>query len=179
MNDRTTAFEFRAGQIPLLFSLPHEGSEIPPEVAVTMTEAGKSSWDTDWFLKRLYGLEELRDASCIVGRFSRYVIDLNRDLEDQSLYPGQNTTGLFPAITFDQQPIYQPGQEPDEAERRRRIDEIWRPYHTRLQEELQRLKEIHGFAVLFEGHSIASQAAVPVRGSIARFEFRNESRPVM
>ncbi len=51
----------------------------------------------------------------------RYVIDVNRDPAGESLYPGQNTTGLCPLTDFDGQPIYAEGAEPDadEIERRR------------------------------------------------------------
>ena len=39
--------------------------------------------------------------------FHRYVIDANRDPSGQSLYPGQNTTGLVPLTDFDEQPIWE------------------------------------------------------------------------
>jgi N-formylglutamate deformylase len=40
------------------------------------------------------------------------------------------------------------------AERR---DRYWRPYHDRLAAELAALKERHGYALLFDAHSIRSQ----------------------
>ena len=72
------SFKFSEGTIPLLVSFPHNGSHIPDSVAQTMTPAGKSSRDTDWFLDRLYDFPELSDASLLVAGQSRYVIDLNR-----------------------------------------------------------------------------------------------------
>ncbi len=164
-------YAFRKAQIPLLLSLPHEGSHIPPRIAAQMLEAGQSSWDTDWFLDRLYNTEELHQAGRIAGKYSRYVIDLNRSLGDQSLYPGQGTTGLLPFVTFSEEPIYEPGMAPDEEERSRRIREIWQPYHDQLRLELERIRGTFGFAVLLEGHSIASQVPFLFEGVLPDLNF--------
>ncbi len=99
-------FRFRAGDVPILISIPHHGSYIPAELAQVMTEAGKSSRDTDWFLEKLYDLSEWGDPSFLIAEWSRYVIDLNRPTTDESLYPGQTTTGLIPDTCFDGSPIY-------------------------------------------------------------------------
>ena len=36
------------------------------------------------------------------------------------------------------------------------MDTYWRPYHDALNAELQRLRSVHGHAVLFDAHSIRS-----------------------
>lgn len=149
-------FFFKPGTFPILVSIPHNGSEIPTDLAARMTPDGRSSRDTDWFLDRLYDLPELADASLLVAQHSRYVIDLNRPRDNQSLYPGQTTTGLIPETCFDGAPIYA-GALPDTAEVERRIAEVWMPYHEKIEQELQRLVDEHGVAVLVEAHSIASQ----------------------
>ena len=76
---------FRQGTIPILVSIPHNGSRIPDDIASTMTEDGRSSRDTDWFLDRLYDFPELENASVLAAELSRYVIDLNRPKNDESL----------------------------------------------------------------------------------------------
>ena len=73
------------------------------------------------------------------ARYSRYVVDLNRPSDDASLYPGQTKTGLCPTHTFRGEPIYRDGAEPDEAERARRLDAYWRPYHDKLRLEIERI----------------------------------------
>ncbi|MBX3418585.1 MAG: N-formylglutamate deformylase [Pirellulaceae bacterium] len=142
--------------MPILISIPHHGSKIPPEIAAAMTTDGLSSRDTDWFLERLYDLPETQSASLLVAEWSRYVIDLNRPSDNQSLYPGQATTGLVPETCFDGTPIYHTNP-PDAVEIERRIQTVWVPYHQQLQDELARLKREHGLAVLIEAHSIASE----------------------
>ena len=121
-----------------------------------MTEAGLRSGDTDWHLDTLYGWARALGASVLGARYSRYVVDLNRPSDDASLYPGQTKTGLCPTHTFRGEPIYQDGAEPDEAERARRLDAYWRPYHDKLRLEIERIRAEHGAVLLWEAHSIAS-----------------------
>lgn len=149
-------FHSRQGSLPLLISIPHHGAFIPESLLNRMTPDGKSSRDTDWYLERLYDLPETQDANWIVADWSRYVIDLNRPPDDQSLYPGQATTGLVPTTCFDGAAIYL-GEAPTEAEIQSRFEQVWRPYHQHLQEMLQGLLKEHGRVVLVDAHSILSE----------------------
>ena len=147
-------FALHRGSAPLLVSLPHDGTALPDAIGARMTPRARQVPDTDWHVSRLYDFARGLGASLLVPRFSRYVIDLNRSEDDVSLYPGQNTTGLVPLVGFDGRPLYLPGQAPDDAEVRARLDTYWRPYHAALRDELARLHAVHGRAVLWEGHSI-------------------------
>lgn len=147
-------FELHRGRLPLLISAPHDGSHLPLAIAARLTAEACRVPDTDWHIARLYGFAREMGASMIVPGHSRYVIDLNRGEDDVSLYPGQNTTGLVPMRRFSGAPVYLPGQEPDEAEVRARVDTYWRPYHAALGGELARLKAEHGRVLLWEAHSI-------------------------
>jgi len=161
------SFVFSEGKIPLLVSFPHNGSHIPEDVAQTMTSAGKSSRDTDWFLDRLYDFHELVDASLLVASQSRYVIDMNRPKNNESLYPGQTTTGLVPLTRFDGKLVYE--TEPTEDELQRRIREVWLPYHQQIESELSRMTEQFGVAVLVEAHSIESELPRLFEGQLPDF----------
>ena len=150
----TDVFTLHRGNAPLLLSLPHDGSLIPPALAQRMVPAARRAPDTDWHVARLYAFARELGASILVPRHSRYVVDLNRPEDDVSLYPGQNTTGLCPIVQFSGEPVYLEGQGPDAAEVAARVDTYWRPYHQSLQSELARIRAQHGRAVLWEGHSI-------------------------
>ena len=150
----TDVFTLHRGDAPLLLSLPHDGSLIPPALAQRMVPAARRAPDTDWHVSRLYAFARELGASILVPRHSRYVVDLNRPEDDVSLYPGQNTTGLCPIVQFSGEPVYLEGQGPDAAEVAARVDTYWRPYHQSLQSELARIHARHGRAVLWEGHSI-------------------------
>ena len=149
-------FELRPGTAPLLVSFPHVGTDIPDEIALRMTPAATSRVDTDWHLPRLYDFVASLGCSTLVARASRYVIDLNRPPEDGNLYPGQDTTGLCPLDTFRRDPLYLPGRAPDEVEVSVRRDRYWYPYHAALAAEIGRIRAVHGVAVLWDAHSIAS-----------------------
>lgn len=151
-------FELHRGSAPLLVSVPHDGSEIPPALAARMTERARIAPDTDWHVSRLYEVARALGASMIRPRYSRYVVDLNRPPDDTSLYPGQNTTGLCPAVQFTGEPVYLEGQAPGVDEIAQRVETYWRPYHEALQSELQRLRDAHGRVVLWEGHTIKGSA---------------------
>ncbi|MGY0504590.1 N-formylglutamate deformylase [Luteimonas sp. e5] len=150
-------FTLHRGRLPLLVSVPHDGTGVPPELRARLTPSARRVPDTDWHIARLYDFVRQMGASLIVPRHSRYVIDLNRGEDDVSLYPGQNTTGLCPVVQFSGEPVYLPGAEPDADEVRARIERWWRPYHRALADELQRLKAEHGRVLLWEGHSIRGE----------------------
>jgi N-formylglutamate deformylase len=149
-------FQFKAGSIPLLVSMPHVGTDIPDDIFARLAPAARPKADTDWHLVQLYDFLEEMGASMIAARWSRYVIDLNRPPENTNLYPGQDTTGLCPIDTFGSAPLYLDGRHPDEAEVNQRLASYWQPYHWQLRAELERLLALHGKVVLWDAHSIAS-----------------------
>lgn len=154
--DGMNPYLFREGRGPLLVSMPHVGLHIPDDIAAGMTPLALTVSDTDWHIDRLYDFVDDLGASVIVATHSRYVVDLNRPPDGASLYPGQATTGLCPAVTFDGEPLYRDVAAPDEAEIARRVTRYWKPYHDQLDAALRRLKDTHGCALLWDAHSIRS-----------------------
>lgn len=148
-------FEFQSGQLPLLISIPHAGTRLTPAVEKGLTDEARPLQDTDWHIPRLYDFARAMGASILVGNYSRLVIDLNRPADDKPLYTTA-TTGLFPDVLFDGCPSFLPDAAPSDQERAGYLQNIWQPYHQQLQNELTRLKAQHGYALLFDAHSIAS-----------------------
>ena len=166
-----TTFTLRQGRAPLLISMPHNGQQIPADIAATMQPWASTVPDTDWFLDRLYNFADELGASVINPINSRYVIDLNRPPDGTVLYAGANNTELCPTSGFNEQPLYLPGQQPTEAEVRRRIELYWRPYHNALRAELERMKAEFGYALLFDAHSIKSQVPRFFEGRLPDINF--------
>ncbi len=162
-------FRFQPGETPVLLSIPHVGTEIPPDIAAGMTDVALTVPDTDWHLDRLYHFAPALGIGFLKATCSRYVIDLNRDPTGAALYAGADNTELCPLTTFDREPIYKPGHEPDAAEVQRRIDAYWRPYHEQLQRELRALRDRFGVAVLFDAHSIRSELPRFFQGRLPDF----------
>lgn len=151
----TALFELREGRSPLLINFPHSGTTVPEKIASRMTPRALSLPDTDWFVDQLYAFAQALDATMLKATHSRFVIDLNRDPGGRSLYPGQATTGLVPTELFDGAPIYT-GERPDADEVAVRRANYFDPYHDRLASEIARLKARHGYCLLYDAHSIAS-----------------------
>ncbi|MBN8999286.1 MAG: N-formylglutamate deformylase [Rhizobiales bacterium] len=161
----TEIVEIDRGTSPVILAFPHSGTAVPPGIWDGLNDNGRILSDTDWHLPRLYdGL--LPGATCVRGRHHRYVIDLNRDPAGASLYPGQNTTALVPLTDFDGVPIWSPGSEPDEAEIVRRREAFHAPYHAALAAEIERIRDLHGLAVVYDCHSIRSRIPFLFEGTL-------------
>ena len=152
-----SGFSLQRGSVPLLVSLPHDGTELPAVLAARMTPAARALPDTDWFVSRLYAIARELGASVLKPAWSRYVVDLNRPPDGAALYPGRFETGICPLRTFAGEPIYGAGNEPDTAEIAARVAQYWQPYHAALAVELERLQAAHGRVLLWDGHSIRGE----------------------
>ncbi len=151
------------GTSPIVLAQPHSGTCVPDAIRANLTERGDMLADTDWHIPQLYdGL--LPDATIVRAEFNRYVIDANRPPDGASLYPGQNTTGLVPTVDFENHPIWH--DEPDEAEIARRRQAFHAPYHAALRAELDRVHAQHGFAILYDCHSIQSRLPFLFEGTL-------------
>lgn len=160
--------EITQGGSPLILGFPHSGTDVPPEIWERLNETGQTLADTDWHIHRLYdGLIE--DVTRVRTTIHRYVIDVNRSPGDESLYPGQNTTHLIPTTDFDGRDIWRDGQLPDAGETARRTLIYHQPYHAALSAEIERVRARHGFAILFDCHSIRSQAPFLFDGRLPDF----------
>lgn len=143
------------GELPLLISVPHDGCHLPNDMRERMTSIGLAVPDTDWHVAELYDFARELGASMQVANYSRYVVDLNRSATDEVLYPGQLVTGLCPVQTFSGDDIYATGGV-TEDEKARRIENYWQPYHARLEATLAAMQAKHGYALLWDAHSIPS-----------------------
>ena len=160
--------EISQGDSPLVLGLPHTGTDVPTNIAKGLNETGRSLMDTDWHIHQLYdGLVD--NITTVRTTIHRYVIDVNRDPTGTSLYPGQNTTSLCPLTDFDGQPIWKDGHAPGSVDIAERSATYHAPYHKALSAELARVQGIHGFAILYDCHSIRSQIPFLFDGNLPDF----------
>ncbi len=164
-------YSFTPGDLPLLVSMPHPGTYVPPVIEAGLTPAARILPDTDWHIPQLYNFLGDLGASILCATHSRYVIDLNRAPDSAALYAGASNTELCPTTTFDEAPIYQPGCAPSNAEIAERRSAIWQPYHDKLAGELAALKARHGIALLWDAHSIRSHVPRFFEGRLPDFNF--------
>ncbi len=161
--------QIHRGDAPLIVSFPHTGTELPDALAAQFISPWLARRDADWWVHDLYAFAQQMGATTIRSAVSRSVIDLNRDPSGTSLYPGQNTTGLCPLTTFDNQPLYRDGRGPDEAEIARRRATWFMPYHDALAAEIARLRAQHGTVVVYDAHSIRSHIPHLFDGQLPQF----------
>ena len=164
-------FKFRQGESPLIVSMPHCGTYLPPALEARMSVAALALPDTDWHMPQLYDFLDAMGATVLEATHSRYFIDLNRDPTGKSLYPDTDVTELCPTTTFDRDPIYKPGQNPSDAEVQERLEAVWTPYHDKLASELDAIRQKHGIALLWDAHSIRSQVPRFFEGRLPDLNF--------
>jgi N-formylglutamate deformylase len=146
-----------APPVPILVSVPHCGIAFPDELKKEFDPGlTRAPDDTDWFVDQLYDFAPALGISMIAARYSRWVIDLNRDPESKPLYTdGRIITALCPTTTFLGEPLYLDGRkEISHEEQTRRRREYYLPYYERIEAELQSLLDTFGVCLLWDCHSI-------------------------
>lgn len=161
-----TPVETHRGDSPIVLGLPHTGTHVPKGILADLNDRGRGLDDTDWHIHTLYD-GVLPGATTVRATFHRYVVDANRDPSGLSLYPGQNTTGLVPLTDFDGRDIWT--TPPSVAEIEARREAFHAPYHAALQAELERVRDLHGVAILYDCHSIRSQIPFLFDGTLPDF----------
>ena len=171
MNELSEVFDLTPGRAPVLVAMPHLGIGLPEALMHRFSAEALVLPDTDWHVDALYGAAAELGCSVLKARLSRYVVDLNRPPDDAPMYPGSTNTGLVPTETFDGAPLYRPDQGPRAEEAYSRLALYWRPYHEALQAELDRLRQRHGFALLWDAHSIRSRVPRLFEGVLPDLNF--------
>ncbi|MDG1471633.1 MAG: N-formylglutamate deformylase [Ascidiaceihabitans sp.] len=154
------------GSGPIVLGLPHTGTFVPDDIAANLNENGRKLADTDWHIDRLYA-DLMPQVTTVTANFHRYVIDANRDPSGTSLYPGENTTTLVPLTDFDGLSIWD--TPPSDTEIQARRTAFHAPYHAALRAELERVRDLHGIAILYDCHSIRSEIPFLFEGRLPDF----------
>ena len=117
--------------LPLVLSIPHGSSRIPPgleqDLALTPEQVEES---VDQGTLEIFG--DLSVAACLRAPCSRLVVDLNRAPD----HWGEK--GLVATRDYHGRPIFRPGREPDAQELQRRLRRYYQPYHRELAAALER-----------------------------------------
>lgn len=149
-----TLVQVTQGDSLVVLGFPHTGTHVPEAIWDRLNDRGRALADTDWRIEALYdGL--LPGVTTVRATTHRYVVDANRDPSGGSLYPGQSTTDLVPLTDFEGEPIW--ATPPTAAEVQERADAFHRPYHDALAAQMERVRDSHGVAILWDCHSIRSR----------------------
>lgn len=143
--------------VPIILSVPHAGTGFPSELKKHYKKRMRKHLDdTDWFVDKLYEFAPSLGITVIKANLSRWVIDLNRDPESVPLYNDNRLiTSNTPITDFYGNSIYKsPSLEPDEKEKKRRLQAYYWPYYRKIESLLAARKKEFGKALLWDAHSI-------------------------
>ena len=157
MNNPFFIIEPAGEKVPVIVSVPHSGVDFPDELKPQYDAAMIAEPDdTDWFVHDLYNFAPELGITIIHARYSRWVIDLNRDRESVPLYnDGRIITGLVPSTDFLGNEIYVDKKFiPNEEETARRLKNYYEPYYQKIRSLLEDGISRFGQALLWDAHSI-------------------------
>lgn len=156
------------GSLPVLLSVPHAGREYDAAILANAAQ-GQRSLETleDPMVDRLCWRAIGAGFGTIIQNVPRAVIDCNRGEEelDPAVVEGISPApvgprarfglGLIPSRTHRHGTLWR--RRIDRAELQRRIDDVHRPYHRLLENELDALAGRFGEAILIDCHSMPSR----------------------
>lgn len=157
MNEPYFLTEATAPKVPIILSSPHSGTEFPDELkAHFRPEMMAQPDDTDWFIHQLYDFAPALGITMIHAKYSRWVIDLNRDPHSKPLYnDGRIITELVPKTDFFGREIYvDENHVPDDREIERRTENYYKPYYRKIEGLLRERLSEFGRVLLWDAHSI-------------------------
>jgi N-formylglutamate deformylase len=144
-------------RVPFVLSVPHCGTEFPDELKDDYkSDMMAAPDDTDWFVHQLYNFATEMGITIIHARYSRWVIDLNRDPKSVPLYnDGRIITGLTTTTDFFGNDIYiSKDKIPNQIEVQRRLDNYYWPYYSKIESLLEERIQEFGKVILWDAHSI-------------------------
>ncbi|HEY97501.1 MAG TPA: N-formylglutamate amidohydrolase [Dehalococcoidia bacterium] len=137
-------------RIPVVASLPHSGSHVPPEVKKQFRQDPLPAFSPlDWHLERLYDFLPELGITVIHATHSRYVVNLNRSLTEPLF--GPENTCVVPENTCFSKPLYE--REPTRIQVERRVSDYYSPYHRKLSDLLEEMLQESRHAYLLDLHS--------------------------
>ena len=143
-------------EIPFILSIPHSGTSIPKEKVDFFNQNQlKDMDDTDWFLDKLYDFAPKMGITTIIANYHRWLVDLNRDPNNQPLYnDGRIITSICTKTNFNGDNIYKDSYQLDKKEISSRIESYFSPYHDFLNSLIVKFLKTHSKVIVWDGHSI-------------------------
>jgi N-formylglutamate deformylase len=135
---------------PVIASLPHSGRYLPPAISWQFKRNPRPFlFGTDWHLGWLYEFLPELGVTVIEATHSRYVVDLNRSLEEP-VFGHHNTSVIYKKTTRGED-LYD--IEPSRHELDERIMRYYLPFHRALADLVGETVREQGRAVLLDLHS--------------------------
>jgi N-formylglutamate deformylase len=142
---------------PVLVSVPHYGTQPLPHI--TRDDYGEPWFETfaygfaDTFVGELYGDLHEHGATVLATPFSRMFVDVNRRRDDFEHCDGEvrSRRGVVRTHTTRDVPIF--ARPLGLADLEQRLQRLYDPYYSALEDLLARLRDAYGYAILLDGHT--------------------------
>ena len=134
---------------PFVISIPHSGTLLSEKMYNNLIENTILA-NMDWYLPQLYSFLSDMGFTVIINNISRYVIDVNRSLDDKSSNCSYNRNLIYTKTTFDKD-MYKTTLLQDEITER--IENYYVPYHKEIEELLKDKLKYFEKVYLLELHS--------------------------
>lgn len=119
----------RPSMLPVFLSIPHGGTQQPPELAGRVCLSKKEMFDdSDAFTREIYDLGS-EVVQVVSSEIARAFIDMNRAPDDR---PPDNPDGVVKSATCYGHRIYREGAEPDDELVAELLERYYCPYHRAL-----------------------------------------------
>jgi N-formylglutamate deformylase len=142
---------------PVLVSVPHYGTQPLPHLT-------RSDYSEPWFETFAYGFADTfasdlyadlheHGATVLATPFSRMFVDVNRRRDDFEQHDGEvrSRRGVVRTHTTRDVPIFR--RPLGLADLEARLQTLYDPYYSALEQLLTRLRDVHGHAMLLDGHT--------------------------
>ncbi|AZV57368.1 N-formylglutamate amidohydrolase [Clostridium sp. AWRP] len=142
----------------IVASIPHGSSKITLEMKQSMKK-GVVLPNNDWFLNNLYDFLHELNITVVSANYSRYVIDVNRNIENKYVQGKYTKSLVYYNTTFDKK-IYDKLLKEEKIEER--IKNIYDVYHFCLQREIDKILKLKNRAYLLDLHSFFEQSKADI-----------------
>jgi N-formylglutamate amidohydrolase len=142
---------------PVLVSVPHYGTQPLPHLT-------RNDYSEPWFETFAYGFADTfagdlyadlheHGATVLATPVSRMFVDVNRRRDDFEQHDGEvrSRRGVVRTHTTRDVPIFRRPLGIDDLEAR--LQTLYDPYYSALEQLLTRLRDVHGHAMLLDGHT--------------------------
>ncbi|MEE4310326.1 MAG: N-formylglutamate amidohydrolase [candidate division KSB1 bacterium] len=137
--------------LPFLISIPHGGTEVPPEILDDVCIAPQDLFDdSDAFTQEIFNVEDIVVCQ-VVTPIARAFVDVSRSMDKK---PPEFSDGLIKSATCYNKPIYKTGRQPGKKLVNLLIEEYYKPYHEELNKQIQNKRIVIGL----DCHSMAEDA---------------------
>ncbi len=157
--EKVSVFNASRHELPVVISIPHSGLYVTEAMNNSLRKETVLA-NMDWYLPDLYDFLKDLGFTVIVNNISRYVVDVNRDINASKDYEDKYTNSLVYMLNTFGKPMYKNKLNKEEIDYR--IFKFYQPFHEVLQNALDEKLKHFSKVYLFDLHSFAKEVNADV-----------------